>query len=54
MSKHGLGAVSLTQMWENAGLSESSQYKLNVCVTTATIVMSTRRRQYWKTDIHMI
>jgi hypothetical protein len=43
-----------TQICEKAGLRDASQYKPKACVTTATIVMTTRITQYWKTPAQTI
>lgn len=41
---------SMTQMWANCGLRESSQYLPKAWEMTLTMVKKTRTRQYWKTE----
>ena len=41
-------------MCANAGLMDSLQYRPKNWVTSATMVMNTRTKQYWKTPNQMI
>ncbi len=48
------GLMGHTQTCAKAGFSDSRQYRPVACVTTATSVMATRTKQYWKTPNQII